>query len=527
MEIEGGTVMIAKNPILNGFYPDPSICAVGEDFYMVTSTFSYFPGVPIFHSTNLCQWEQIGNVLTRPSQLPLEGSGHSDGIYAPTIRYSNGVFYMITTNVSSGGNFIVTASNPAGPWSDPYYLGEQAPGIDPSLFFDDDGTCYYVGTRPNPDGVRYNGDWEIWAQELDVKEMILVGESYKLWKGAMNGVIWPEGPHLYKKGEYYYLMIAEGGTGPDHCITIARSHTIFGPYVGNPDNPILTHRHLGKQYPIVYVGHGDLVKDVNDHWYVVMLASRTCEGYTYMGRETFLATVCWEDDWPVVNPGVGKLQQEVEVSLPSIKQVPKSPIYSFYNKELSPDMLLLRNPSSVYEINEKEGRLRLWLQAESLKDLASPAYIGVRQRHHKYQVGTMLRFDSLLENECAGLAILQSNTHHIRFEKRVMDNHSIVRVIQCEQSRDTIVAQCTIEDGPVMLRIVNRGSKADFYYEQKGKILNVCEDIAMQLVSTEIAGGFTGCTIGMYASSNGVASSSYADFEWFFYGKYSTVNNRN
>ncbi len=223
----------------------------------MNSTFAYFPGVPIFHSKDLKNWEQIGHVLERPSQIPLEGCGHSQGIYAPTIRYHDGTFYMITTNVSGGGNFYVTAQDPKGPWSDPVWLGEEAPGIDPSLFFDEDGTCYYVGTRPNPEGVRYNGDWEIWVQELDLEKGCLTGESTKIWKGAMNGVIWPEGPHLYKKEGYYYLMIAEGGTGPDHSVTVARSRQIGGPYEGNPDNPILTHRHLGKNYPVVYVGHGE------------------------------------------------------------------------------------------------------------------------------------------------------------------------------------------------------------------------------------------------------------------------------
>ena len=164
------------NPIIPGFAPDPSICAVGEDYYLVTSSFAYFPGVPIYHSKDLVNWRQIGNILDRKSQLNLEGAEQSEGIFAPNIRYHNGVFYMITTNISGGGNFIVTATDPSGEWSEPYFL-ENAPGIDPSLFFDDDGKCYYVGTRPNPEGVRYNGDWEIWIQELDLEAMKLVGES--------------------------------------------------------------------------------------------------------------------------------------------------------------------------------------------------------------------------------------------------------------------------------------------------------------------------------------------------------------
>lgn len=227
-------MVTAKNPILSGFYPDPSVCAVGEDYYLVLSTFAYFPGVPIFHSKDLAHWEQIGHVLDRPSQLPLEGCGHSDGIFAPTLRYHDGVFYMITTNVSGSvlttnvsgrGNFVVTARDPKGPWSEPHWL--DSPGIDPSLFFDEDGSCYYVGTRPDIDGPKYRGDWEVWCQRLDLETMKLTGESRRLWKGALKNVVWPEGPHLYKKDGYYYLMIAEGGTGAEHCITIARSREVF------------------------------------------------------------------------------------------------------------------------------------------------------------------------------------------------------------------------------------------------------------------------------------------------------------
>ena len=260
-----------KNPILSGFYPDPSICRVGDTYYIVNSTFAYFPGVPVFASKDLCHFRQIGNILDRPSQLPLGNDGMSRGIFAPTIRYYDGVYYMITTNVSFGGNFIVTATDPAGPWSEPHYL-KGAEGIDPSIFFDEDGKCYYIGTRPNPDGVRYNGDWYIYIQELDIKNFCLVGDYKLAWKGALRDAEWPEGPHLYKKDGWYYLLIAEGGTEHFHAVTIARSREIYGPYEGNPGNPIMTHRHLGEQYPICNTGHADFVELAEGSGYGVMLA---------------------------------------------------------------------------------------------------------------------------------------------------------------------------------------------------------------------------------------------------------------
>lgn len=510
--------MKVSNPILKGFYPDPSICRVGDDFYLANSSFAYFPGVPIFHSKDLAHWEQIGHVLDRKEQLPLNNVKHSNGIFAPTIRYHEGTFYMITTNVSAGGNFLVTAKDPSGPWSNPYYLGDEATGIDPSLFFDEDGSCYYVGTRPNPKGVTYNGDWEIWVQELDLHTMKLTGESSYLWKGALKEVIWPEGPHLYKKDDYYYLMIAEGGTGPNHSITIARSKNLRGPYENNPNNPILTHWHLGKKYPIVYVGHGDLVDDKQGNWYVIMLASRRCEGYTNLGRETFLAKVVWEDGWPIVNEGVGKLEDVVDIELPSCEVLKRKHCYHFYTKELEQSFVCLRNPKeSMYEILEKEGVLRLFLQPETLTELASPTYLGVRQEEYDYMVSTHVAFVPQQVQEEAGIAIVQSNLYHMRFVLKSKDDAVYLCLISVQDGKDVILKEEKISAKQVELEIINHGQKADFIYKENGNRVLFLKEVDMRSLSTEVAGGFTGCTIGMYASSNGKESQTYADFHWFSY----------
>ena len=246
-------MLSVKNPIMTGFFPDPSICRVGNKFYTVHSTFAYFPGVPVFESEDLVHWNLISNVLDRDSQVPLSGCQHSEGIFAPTIRYHKGTWYMITTNVSDQGNFIVTAKDPRGPWSEPYYLGESTGGIDPSLFFDDDGTCYYIGQRPRSAGYRYNGDCEIWVQTLDLDTMQLKPDATIVLTGFQRKAIWPEGPHLYKKDGYYYILHAESGTSIHHSVMIARSKNVFGPYEYCPCNPILTHRHLGAQYPVTCV----------------------------------------------------------------------------------------------------------------------------------------------------------------------------------------------------------------------------------------------------------------------------------
>ena len=507
-----------KNPILSGFYPDPSICAVGDDFYLATSTFAYFPGVPIFHSKDLVNWEQIGHVFTRESQLNLTGVGHSQGIFAPTLRYNNGIYYLITTNVSYGGNFIVTAEKPEGPWSDPYFL-EGAEGIDPSLFFDDDGKAYYVGTRPNPEGVRYNGDWEDWIQELDLNNMCLVGDSHKIWKGAMRDAIWPEGPHLYKIDGYYYLMIAEGGTGPEHSVTIARSKSIYGKYEGCPRNPIITHRHLGKNYPIKHVGHADLVKTQDDKWFMVMLASRMCDGFTNLGRETFLAKVTWEDGWPVVNPGSGILELEQEHELLEYQVEPKESCYHFYGRELDDRWMFLRNPSeNLYSLTEKEGCLRLYLKEQSLKDLDNPAYIGIRQKDYHYIATTMMEFKPEYENESAGIAIVQSNKYHMRYEYTKKNGKEVLQVIECNNGEDILINEVKINASRLYLKIVSKGQRLDFYYGTDGNNYELLKkDVHAINLSTEVAGGFVGCTMGMYGSSNGGITNNYADFHWFEY----------
>lgn len=538
--------VIAQNPIMPGFYPDPSICAVGGDYYLVNSTFAYFPGLPVMHSRDLCHWEQLGNALDRPSQLPLKGAGHSAGLFAPTIRYHKGIFYLICTNVSGGGNFIVTASDPEGPWSEPYYI-QGAGGIDPSLFFDEDGKCYYIGTHPNPEGCRYNGDWYIWIQELDIDRMQLVGEAKDVWNGAMRNVIWPEGPHLYKKDGYYYILHAEGGTGPDHAVTVCRSRNIWGPYENNPCNPILTHRHLGKDYPIRYVGHGDIIETPRGEWYMVMLAVRPRKGCTIMGRETFLARVVWENGWPVVNPGAGMLTEQVEIDLPRWDpwqeetsftcrsgfrncRPGSSREYDFVREKrerLGDEFLFLRNPEQdMYRLVQGEG---LWLKfgAASLKETESPSFAGIRQQHHSFAAKASVDMGSFPQEDDgfkAGLVFMQSNEYHLRMEL----SRSKAELILCEKGRDQVLGSALIhpdkaadhvcEDAAGEIRegdtetevrgaeyreaallLQVRGLAASLSIQGAGGQILAHGSVDISSLSTETAGGFVGCTVGLYA----------------------------
>lgn len=521
----------AKNPILPGFYPDPSICAAGEDFYLVNSTFAYFPGLPVLHSRDLAHWEQIGNVMHRQEQLPLKNAGHSQGLFAPTIRYHSGLYYVICTNVSFGGNYIVTAENPAGPWSDPRYL-KGADGIDPSLFFDDDGKCYYIGTHPNPQGCRYDGDYFIWIQELDTERMELVGEKHDVWNGAMRGVHWPEGPHLYKKDGWYYILHAEGGTGPEHAVTVCRSRELYGPYENNFCNPILTHRHLGQAYPIRYVGHGDLVETPAGEWYMVMLAVRPLEGYTTMGRETFLAKVVWENGWPVVNPGVGILTEEVEINLPAWTPagdaVSGSRNYDFTAMErLGHEFLTLRNPGQDMYALDREG-LKLSFRNITLKEKDSPSYVCIRQQHHTFSASAVLETGNLTGGRCAGIALMQSNEFHLRVEVGG-GTEPEAQVVLCGRGQDRVLERRFLRElaagetgGRVRLTLKVEGLNAlveigpELSVGTEGGSL-LCGGIDVRQLSTETAGGFVGCTVGMYASADRDCRELAACFKSFSY----------
>ena len=399
-----------KNPVISGFYPDPSICRVGEDYYLVTSSFEYFPGVPIFHSKDLINWRQIGYCLTRKSQLPLEKVKSSIGIYAPTIRHHNGIFYVITTNANGWKNFFVYSKDPAGGearqgrpggnWSEPVWLDQG--GIDPSLFFDDDGSVYFAST----------GDNCIVQSVIDIKTGKRLTDTREIWRGT--GGSYPEGPHLYKINGVYYLMIAEGGTEFGHMETIARSRNPWGPFESSPRNPILTHR--SSVEPIQCTGHGDLIEAHNGTWWIVFLGVRT-NGHPpchHMGRETFLAPVKWDKDgWPIIGHN-GRVYLDMEADCLSPHTEENMTARDDFNaKSLGMDWNFLRNPKEEdWSLNDRSGFMRLTCSAVTLDDSDSPAFIGRRQKHFNCRVQTELSFSPESEKEEAGLTAFMNERHH-------------------------------------------------------------------------------------------------------------------
>jgi len=513
-----------NNPIIPGFYPDPSICRVDEDYYLVTSTFEYFPGVPIFHSRDLVNWQQIGHVLNRPSQLDLNGIPCSRGIYAPTIRYHDGIFYMITTFVESRTgarrNFYVTAEKPEGPWSDPHWL-EDAPGIDPSLFFDDDGKVYYTANRQPPSGQEYPKHMEIYLQQLDLETNQLIGDKHSLWDGALKNAHAQEAPHLYKVNGWYYLMIAEGGTGFTHAVTIARSKSVFGPYESAKTNPILTHRHLGREHAISNIGHADIVETQKGDWWMVCLGSRPYGGhYRNLGRETFLVPIIWENDWPVVNPGKGIVEEEM--AFPDLNEVlwPKPLSKDDFDKdELQMQWNFIRTPhDNFWSLTERPGYLRLKLKPEAITEIVNPSFVGRRQQHKNFVASTLLEFQPEKSGEVAGLVLLQSNDYQFRMECVYDDHSSMIRLVKREAGNDHVISQHKIDGFKLYMKVEAEGQDYSFYY---GKTMDdfrlLASHVDGRILSTDIAGGFVGAYIGMYASSNGRQSQNSADFDWFEY----------
>jgi alpha-N-arabinofuranosidase len=527
--------MTYKNPILSGFYPDPSICRVKNDFYLVTSTFAYFPGIPIFHSKDLLHWKQIGNAIHRQGQINYDGHHISRGLFAPTIRYDKGIFYILCTLVDKGGNFIITADDPAGPWSDPVWL-TGADGIDPSIFFDDENKkVWYCGTHPAPEGEAYNGNYEIYIQEINLSLLAagknpLTGKAIGIWRGALRNAVWPEGPHIYKINDWYYLLYAEGGTGTNHAVCIARSKNISGPWEGKKSNPILTHRHLGKSTDIINVGHADLFDDPNGNWWMVLLASRPFYGVCPLGRETFMVPVHWEDEWPVVSSKSGLVEKEYP--MPIIQNADDDPDWSYesacdhFTVKLPLHWLALRMPDNEkdtsFDFKGRNSTFRLYTKAASMRDKTlHPAFIGRRIKHKNWAFSASMHFLPRTSSDSAGIVLLQNEDYQYRFEiYNNTFNKPSLRLIRAMGKNDEVLTEgeCMMPETNIILAARCEEMAISFFYGKDQYSLTCFADhIDANILSTEFSGGFVGTLAGIYATGNGKDCVNHADVLWAEY----------
>jgi len=486
-----------RNPVIPGFHPDPSVCRVGDDYFLVTSTFTWFPGVPIFHSRDLVDWNQIGNVLDRPSQLDLSATDGwaSLGVYAPTIRHHDGRFFMITTNVTHAGarNFFVTAEDPAGPWSEPTFV--DVAGIDPDLAWDVDGSCW----------VHFSRFLDVARCRTDESTGAVLDGPDATWSGT--GLLAPEAPHLFERNGVWYLLIAEGGTHRGHGVSVARGPSPIGPWDGCPANPILSHRSTNR--PIQNTGHADLVEATDGSWWMVLLGVRPKgfgDGFHVLGRETFLVPTEWVDGWPVA----GELALEMDRRPPGAG--PTAAVArrdDFDGQVLHPQWIGIRRaPSTVASFEARRGWLTL-RGADASLDGDEPVFVGRRQQHPHCRVRALV--DPAMSTE-AGLAVVMDDQFH--YEVAVRGDAIDVRVRIA--SLDTVVASASRARGPVVLWIETRPHPHGpdvvvLGFEGEDGAFRELAEVDGRYLSTEVVGGFTGRVVGMYAVGGDAA------VDWFEY----------
>nr|WSW48846.1 glycoside hydrolase family 43 protein [Streptomyces sp. NBC_01001] len=489
------------DPVLPGFRPDPSVCRVGADYYLVTSSFEWFPGLPVFHSRDLVNWRRIGSALDRASQLDLDGCEPSRGLFAPTIRHHDGVFHLVCTLMDGPGHFVVTATDPAGPWSEPHWL--EGEGFDPSLFFDDgpdDGEGDGDGEGERDEGGDGDGDgdgdgraWftaarvvdeaagrtEIWMREYLPRERRLTGPEHVLWSGSHPGARWSEAPHLYKTGGTYLLVTAEGGTDVEHRVVAARAARVTGPYKGAPGNPVLP----PAKGPVTCTGHADLVQTPNGDWRAVLLGVRPGSA---LGRETFLSRITWDAGWPVFSP-----VDHTDLRLP---------VHDDF-ATLRADWSILRTPRERFWTTG-DG-LRLQLRPDRLGERTTPSLLARPQEQPDCDVSTELHFTPTAPEEQAGFAVVLDDDTHLLF-LRTAEGLSLRRGAE-------VLAGVRVPAGPIRLGVRIRGFSHTFAHAAPG---GAWQDLTT-VEATFLTPLFTSVQLGLYATSNGRPSTNQAHFTRF------------
>ncbi len=555
--------MIYSNPIISGFYPDPSVCEANGKFYLVTSSFQYFPGVPLFESEDLVNWKQIGHVLTRKSQVELDKVRSSGGVFAPTIRYNNGRFYMVTNNNSTNRNFYVYTDDIYGEWSDPIEIDMD--GIDPSILFDDDH-AYFI-----TNGTDDDGEAGIVQCEIDITTGRKLSNAKLLWKGS--GGRYLESPHMYKIGKYYYLMVAEGGTEYGHMVTYARSEHVWGPFENYEKNPILTNRNKAP-YMIQGIGHGDLIQNSDRRWYIVTLGFRqidTWEPYHNLGREVYLTPAAIDDAGNISCGNDGTTDLSYEIPGDFVQEIKDA--YTFENTSWDIDWAYLRyhHPEN-YKLSDDKAVLHG--TDITLDDVDSPTFIALRQKDFKMEavVDVTISTDnssidtrsvsaetatdtdktdeslkSFYTNASAGMTVYMNEDEHYDIEivpseigiiaqlklniggikhiERAV-NHAVLRSSTPATIRHGLPAN--IKRAKLIIRSDNL--KYDFYVQFPSDISdsadrtvssnsspthNYSSEIYLgsgrsKYLSSEVSGGFTGTMLGLYAVGN--CSAEFTDF---------------
>lgn len=490
---------VYRNPVVRGFSPDPSICRVGEDFYLVTSSFEFAPGVPVYHSRDLSNWELINYCLRGEEHLPLDGVPDSMGVFAPTIRYHDGTFFM-TTTIMGRGNLITHTRDIRGNWSRPVPVRQG--GIDPSLLFDADGSVYFCSTGDMGEAIELDS---IYCSRIDPFTGELLSDCRRIYRG--QGESTPEAPHLYERNGFYYLLLAVGGTEYAHAVSVHRSASPFGPFEPHPRNPILTHR--GKSHPVQCVGHADIVEDGNGNWWMVALGIRQLPQAKLhnLGRETFLAPMTWDDEgWPVV--GVkGMLETWGTAPLPQKPQAYRDVSFhtSFREPTLSLEFNTIRHPLGwSYRLLPQKGMLLMEGGAVPLSNRRqSPAFLGIRQREHLCTaLVSMSAMDMPVNSRCGLAAICNASQHYEIYLTRGESGYAVAlnrRIIDLETECERV----PLDAPPGRLWLRASADRKEYRYSYSldgdtffelgaGSIAGLCGEATA-------TGSFNGVYIGMFA----------------------------
>lgn len=532
---------IIRNPILKGFNPDPSIVRVGDDYYIATSTFEWFPGVQIFHSRDLVNWRLLSRPLSRPSQLNMLGDPDSCGVWAPCLSYDNGLFYLIYTDVKRYGrttvggasgaslrdfhNYLVTATAIDGDWSDPVYLNSS--GFDPSLFHDDDGRKYLVNQLwdHRPGRNRFAG---IVLQEYSPSTRKLIGERVNIFPGTRLGLT--EAPHLYKRNGYYYLLTAEGGTMWNHAVTMARSKSLTGPYELHPDVYIMSARNR-PDAPLQRAGHADLVDTQNGETYMVYLCGRPLHnrGRCVLGRETAIQKMVWgDDDWLRTTDGQGVPHLEVPAPQLPVTEFSPAPVREDFDAGHLPiDFQWLRSPwpEQLFSLQARRGHLRLFGR-ETIGSVFKQSLVARRQQSQCYSAITSMEFEPEHFQQAAGLVCYyNSSKFHYLFVSKDEENGKHIRVMSAlpdSPQADAFTAPIPIPAGkPVQLRVEVDFERLRFAYRIDGNDWQwLPEQLDASILSDEATqpgmANFTGAFVGM-ACQDMSGAAKHADFDYFEY----------
>ena len=486
-------------------------------------------------------WELVAYGLHRKEQClspnNLVDVQQRGGIHAPTIRYHKGKFYIITTNVYTPKdqsqptqfiNFIITADQIEGPWSEPHQL-VGAPGIDPDIFFDEDGKVWYVGTHA-PEKPNFQGEGEIWLQEIDLENWRLTGERHFLWRGACRGT-WAEGPHIFKRDGRYYLLIAEGGTSFNHAVMVAVGDDITGPYTSNPRNPILTTRHLSYDYWVNSTGHADMVELPDGRWYMVALGIRGEEGrHSNMGRETHLIPMQWEREpfewkkvkyeYPVIAPETGRIEEFTALPFKDHPQLRNDAFVDHFDSEvLHLEWNFRRVPlEKMYSLNARKNWLRLYQKRDTISIRGRCSQMGFRQKETNFEYTAKMSFKPQQEQSEAGISLFLQDDNYINFTVLKKAGKIVLQLKISEPKTEVYQLKSeSLENyqGHIQFKVVSKAGKYHYFYSlDQGKSFRFFTETASNLI---ICRGYTGAYLGIYASSNGRETNEFADFDYVNY----------